>query len=340
MTVRLPAEWEPQDGVLLAWPHENTDWAAVLPQIEPVFLQLATTISRYEQVLIVTTDPDSLRDKLEAFGSTMAAITLVQASFDDTWCRDFGPITVLAHSAPRLQDFVFNGWGNKFLAEQDNAITGHLQHRNLFAAPVDYRPLVLEGGSIESDGCGTLLTTSQCLLNPNRNPDYSKGQIEKELQETLGCRRILWLYQGHLLGDDTDAHIDTLARFAPNDTILYVACDDPEDEHYPALSRMAEELTAFRTKAGQPYRLLPLPWPAARFDDDGQRLPATYANFLIINGAVLVPTYCDPQDDKALATVRSAFPGREIIGIDCSAVILQHGSLHCLTMQLPQGVLS
>jgi agmatine deiminase len=197
----------------------------------------------------------------------------------------------------------------------------------------------LEGGSIESDGCGTLLTTSQCLLNPNRNPDLNSEQIEKELRDTLGCQRILWLHHGHLLGDDTDAHVDTLARLAPNDTILYVVCDDPRDEHYPALSRMAEELAAFRTEAGQPYRLLPLPWPAARFDDDGQRLPATYANFLIINGAVLVPTYDDPQDAQALITVGAAFPDREIIGIDCSAIILQHGSLHCLTMQLPQGVL-
>lgn len=339
MTVRLPAEWHPQDGILLAWPHEKTDWASVLPQVEPVFLHLATTISRYEQVLIATADPDSLAAKLENFGATMTAITLAQVPFDDTWCRDFGPITILANGVPRLQDFVFNGWGNKFFAEQDNAVTGELRQQNLFAAPVDDRSLVLEGGSIESDGCGTLLTTSHCLLNPNRNPDLSKEQIERELRETLGCRRILWLHHGHLLGDDTDAHIDTLARFAPNDTILYVACDDPGDEHYPALSRMADELAAFKTTAGQPYRLLPLPWPAAQFDAEGQRLPATYANFLIINGAVLVPTYGDPQDDAALATVGAAFPDREVIGIDCSAVILQHGSLHCLTMQLPQGVL-
>ncbi len=339
MTVRLPAEWEPQDAVLLAWPHAKTDWASILLLVEPVFLQLAATISRYEQVLIVTTDPDPLAVKLENFGATMAAITLVQIPFDDTWCRDFGPITVLADGLPRLQDFVFNGWGNKFFAEQDDAVTQHLQKKNLFSAPVDGHSLVLEGGSIESDGDGTLLTTSQCLLNPNRNPYRNREQIEEELRETLGCRRILWLDHGHLLGDDTDAHIDTLARFAPNDTILYVACHDPADEHYPALKRMAEELSAFRSVAGLPYRLLPLPWPAARFDDEAQRLPATYANFLVINGAVLVPTYDDPRDDAALATVGAAFPDREIIGIDCSAVILQHGSLHCLTMQLPQGVL-
>lgn len=339
MTVKLPAEWEPQDGVLLAWPHGKTDWASVLPRVEPVFLKLAAAISRYEQVLIATADPDSLATKLETSGAKMSAITVAPVPFDDTWCRDFGPITVLNHGLPRLQNFVFNGWGNKFSAEQDNAVTRHLLKQNFFAAPVDDRSLVLEGGSIESDGCGTLLTTSHCLLNPNRNPNRNREQIEEELRETLGCQRILWLHHGHLLGDDTDAHIDTLARFAPSDTILYVACDDPEDEHHSALSRMAGELSAFRTEAGRPYRLLPLPWPAARFDDGGERLPATYANFLIINGAVLVPTYDDLQDDQALATIGAAFPDREIIGIDCSAIILQHGSLHCLTMQLPQGVL-
>jgi len=339
MTVRLPAEWEPQDGILLAWPHEKTDWAAILPLVEPVFLQLAATISRYQQVLIATADPNFLSNRLETFGATMSAITLVKSVFDDTWCRDFGPITVLVDGLPRLQNFVFNGWGNKFYANQDNAVTRHLQQQHLFRAPVDDHSLVLEGGSIESDGCGTLLTTSQCLLNPNRNPDLNKEQIVENLRESLGCRRILWLDHGHLLGDDTDAHVDTLARLAPDDTILYVACDNPEDEHYPALKRMAKELAAFRTEAGLPYRLLPLPWPAARFDDDDQRLPATYANFLIINGAVLVPTYDDPQDAQALAAVGAAFPDREIIGIDCSAIILQHGSLHCLTMQLPQGVL-
>ena len=339
MTVRLPAEWEPQDGVLLAWPHKSTDWAPVLAEVEPVFLRLTEVISHYEQVVISTVNASALSTKLQAAGIDMAQVTLAQVPFDDTWCRDFGPITTLVDGSPRLQDFVFNGWGNKFDAMQDNAVNGLLDQQGIYAAPLTIQNLILEGGSIESDGKDTLLTTSQCLLNTNRNPDLDKIQIEAELRRLLGCERVLWLEHGHLLGDDTDAHVDTLARFAPNDTILYVACDDPADEHYPALRRMEKELATFRTASGEPYRLLPLPWPGAKFDAEGQRLPATYANFLIINGAVLVPTYNDPQDDKALATVGTAFPNRDVIGIDCSTVILQHGSLHCLTMQLPQGVL-
>jgi agmatine deiminase len=196
--------------------------------------------------------------------------------------------------------------------------------------------LILEGGSIESDGSGTLLTTAECLLNPNRNAQLGKAQIEARLTAELGIRNFQWLENGWLAGDDTDAHIDTLARLCPNDTVLYVQCNDPADEHFPALRNMEDEL-----KKMDHLRLLPLPWPAARFDESGNRLPATYANFLIINGAVLVPTYNDSTNDAcALATVKKAFPDREIIGTDCSSLILQHGSLHCVTMQIPKGVLN
>ncbi len=199
--------------------------------------------------------------------------------------------------------------------------------------------LILEGGSIESDGRGTILTTAECLLSRNRNPHLDRGGLERELSQRLGVDRVLWLEHGYLAGDDTDSHIDTLARLAPDDTILFVACDDRTDEHYGALACMRTELERLRTRDGRPYRLLPLPWPQARFDEEGQRLPATYANFLVINGAVLVPTYDDPADAAALAAVEQAFPDREIVGIDCLPLILQHGSLHCVTMQLPKGVL-
>lgn len=339
MTVRLPAEWEPQDGVLLAWPHPETDWAPLLHRVEPVFIQLAQEISRHEQLLIATVDASTLKSKLHQAGLDMSRITLAQVPLDDTWCRDFGPITVVSESGPCLQDFVFNGWGNKFSATRDSAINETLQRQGFLSGPLVSHSLVLEGGSIESDGCGTLLTTSRCLLNPNRNPDLSREQIEAELQRLLGGQRILWLENGHLVGDDTDAHIDTLARLAPKDTIIYVACDDPLDEHYQPLALMAAELAGFRTATGSPYRLLPLPWPQACFDEDGRRLPATYANFLVINGAVLVPTYGVPQDSTALEIISEAFTDRQIIGIDCSEIIRQGGSLHCLTMQLPQGVL-
>ncbi|MBN2702906.1 MAG: agmatine deiminase family protein [Pontiellaceae bacterium] len=315
-TKRLPAEWAPQDAVLLAWPHENTDWAPLLKAAQQTFDHIAYAVERFQRVIRVAPD---------AFN----------VPTDDTWARDFGPITIEENGAPLLLDFTFNGWGNKFSAEQDNRITQTLHQLGAFGhTPLRSIDLVLEGGSIESDGEGTLLTTAECLLNPNRNPNLSKAQIETALRNELGADTILWLNHGALLGDDTDAHIDTLARLAPERTIVYTACDDPEDAHYDELKKMEHELEAFSD-----YRLLPLPWPSPKYDDEGHRLPATYANFLVINGAVLVPTYNDPADDAALAVVQKAFPDREVIGIDCSTLILQHGSLHCVTMQIPKGVL-
>jgi agmatine deiminase len=198
----------------------------------------------------------------------------------------------------------------------------------------------MEGGSIESDGLGTILTTSECLLSPNRNPQLDKSEVEQAMASMLGARRVLWLNHGWLAGDDTDSHIDTLARICPDNIIVYQACNNPLDEHYQELKLMEEELKSFRAPDGAPYRLLPLPWPKARFDDQARRLPASYANFLVINGAVLAPTYGDPEnDDKALACIGLAFPGREVIGVNCLPLIEQHGSLHCVTMQLPAGVL-
>jgi len=194
---------------------------------------------------------------------------------------------------------------------------------------------VLEGGSIESDGQGTIFTTSCCLLAPHRNQPLTKDQIEERLKEYLCAERVLWIDHGQLTGDDTDGHIDTLVRIAPNDTLLYIGCDDPQDEQYEELHLMEEQLRTFRTTDGKPYRLLQLPMPRAIFDEC-QRLPATYANFLVINGAVLCPTYNQPDlDAEALRIIGEAFPDREIVGIDCRSLIKQHGSLHCCTMQFP-----
>ena len=268
-------------------------------------------------------------------------VITVPAPANDTWARDHGPITVDTADGPALLDFRFNAWGDKFPWEKDDALNRHLANAGVFGKhplqPVDF---VLEGGSIESDGAGTLLTTSECLLTPSRNPSMDRTAIEQLLEEVLGVDRILWLNHGYLAGDDTDSHIDTLARFCAPDHICYVTCPDVADEHYSALAAMEEELQEFRQADGTPYRLTPLPWPDPIYDEDGERLPATYANFLIINGAVLLPVYDVPQDEEAVRIMAGIFPDREIIPIDCRPLIYQHGSLHCVTMQIPAGVVT
>jgi agmatine deiminase len=323
--------------VLICWPHEKTDWAPHLQEAEAVFADIAEAVTRFEKLIVVAHNESAVRTKLKNCGVNMKNVALYEIESNDTWARDFGPITIYEDGKPILLDFTFTGWGGKFEAGLDNQITAKLHAMGAFdKTPLRSVDLILEGGSIESDGQGTLLTTAECLLNPNRNAQLSKTQVESRLTAELGIKNFQWLENGWLAGDDTDAHIDTLARLCPNDTVLYVKCSDPADEHFPALRNMEDEL-----KKMDHLRLLPLPWPAARFDESGNRLPATYANFLIINGAVLVPTYNDSTNDAcALATVKKAFPDREIIGTDCSSLILQHGSLHCVTMQIPKGVLN
>lgn len=334
---RLPAEWEPQSAVQLTFPHEQTDWRDVLDEVLPCFIRIAETISRFEKVLIVCRDAAALKKRL--LNAVQDNLIFFECESNDTWARDHGGITVFENGKPVLLDFVFNGWGLKFPADKDNLITRRLYNRGIFQADIRHGGIVLEGGGIESDGQGTLLTTAECMLSPNRNPHLDKTQIEEHLKSCFGLDRILWLHHGYLAGDDTDSHIDTLARFCDPGTICYVKCTDPSDEHFDALQRMETELRAFRNKVGSPYRLVPLPWPDACFDAEGHRLPATYANFLIINGAVLVPTYRVPQDTDALDVLKNIFPGRRIIGIDCRPLILQHGSLHCVTMQYPANVI-
>ena len=334
---RLPAEWEAQSAVQLTFPHENSDWADSLSDVLPCFYQIAETVSRYQDVLIVCPDPEAIASHLPK--QYRHRFQLLNIPSNDTWARDHGGITILENNQPVVLDFMFNGWGLKFPADKDNLITGAMQQAGVFNAPVRHGGLVLEGGGIESDGAGTLLTTAECLLSPNRNPHLSKAEIENRLKELFGIQRVLWLHHGYLAGDDTDSHIDTLARFCAPDTIAYVKCDNPADEHFEALNRMEAELREFRTFEGQPYRLFPLPWPEAILAPDGHRLPATYANFLIINGAVLMPTYRVPQDAEALRIFQQIFPDRDIIGIDCRPLILQHGSLHCVTMQYPATVI-
>lgn len=341
MKNRLPAEWEEQDGILIAWPREDSDWRPFLELVEPVFAEIVTAVSRFERALVVVESRDAVAAKLEAAGARMERVEFYEIPANDTWARDFGPITVERNGEPLILDFGFNGWGLKFAANLDNLITRRLQYAGAFGGtPIQTSGIILEGGSIESDGKGTILTTAECLLNPNRNPHLTREEIKAALTRELGADRFLWLESGFLAGDDTDSHVDTLARLCPDDTIAYVRCDDATDGHYMALFIMEKELNNFTTREGKPYTLVPLPWPEARYDHNGERMPATYANFLVMNGAVLVPTYRDPKNDEAaLAAISQAFPGREIIGIDCLPLILQHGSLHCVTMQIPKGVL-
>ena len=339
-TPRLPAEWEPQDAILLAWPHEQTDWRPILNQTTQVYIELIRRISQFERIVIIAPELEIVRNTLNHAGVDIARLILQKIDTNDTWSRDFGPLTVFSEGQPLLLDFNFNGWGKKFSAEKDNQTTSRLYDTGMFNNTMkNTMKMVLEGGSIETDGCGTMLTTSECLLNPNRNPHINKQSLESYLSRQLGIEHFLWLDHGWLAGDDTDSHIDTLARLCPNDTILYVRCDETEDDHFSALKMMEQQLQRFRTKQGKPFQLIPLPWPRPCYDGD-DRLPATYANFLIINKAVLVPTYNDPADILAMKAIGKAFPDREIIGIDCRPLIKQHGSLHCSTMQLPQGVLS
>ncbi|MEM6846286.1 MAG: agmatine deiminase family protein [Bacteroidota bacterium] len=339
--IRLfPAEWYPQSGMQLAWPHTDTDWRSTLEQVILCYQRLAYEISLRQKLLIICSDVNEVKVRLAHCDPTN--ISYFEIPVNDTWARDFSGITVLENGQPLLLDFQFNGWGMKFPANLDNQITRRLYKKGAFAPKVRCQPLknfVLEGGSVESDGEGTLLTTEACLLSRNRNEHLTKEQVNIYLQETLGVHRILWLKNGYLAGDDTDSHIDTLARFVDSQTIVYVQCTDSGDEHYEALVRMEGELKQFRTDKGTPYRLIPLPMADAMHNEEGNRLPVTYANFLIMNEVVLLPFYGLPQDEPAREMLQQAFPNRGIVGIPCEALVQQHGSLHCATMQYPEGVL-
>ena len=339
-TTYLPAEWEPQSGIQLTWPHADTDWAYMLDEVEACFIQLAKEIAKRQLLIIATPHPEEVQSLL-AGQVNMDQVRFFRCESNDTWARDHGAITLLSNQGPVLLDFKFNGWGLKFASDKDNLITRQLLEAGALKGRYEnHLNFVLEGGSIESDGNGTLLTTSECLLSLNRNGEMDQAAIENYLKDTFHLKQVLWLDHGYLAGDDTDSHIDTLARLCPNDTIVYVQCTDAQDEHYTALHQMEEQLKSFRTLQGKPYRLLALPM-ADCIMADGERLPATYANFLIMNQAVLYPTYHQPEHDaKAKEVLQQAFPGYEIVGVDCRALIKQHGSLHCVTMQYPAGVIS
>lgn len=337
---RLPAEWEPHGAVMLSWPHKDTDWAPVLDEAIDCFVEIAKAIAREETLIVVAPDVEEPRRVLDC-EKLPNRILYLTVPTNDTWARDFGPITVERDGNPVICDFKFNGWGLKFPADKDNLITRAMCNTGLLRGRYSNElSFVLEGGSIESDGQGTLMTTSQCLLSPNRNGAMSRDEIEEYLKSRFGLDRVLWLDYGALEGDDTDSHIDTLARLAPNDTILYVGTDDVTDSHYDELNKMKLQLQSFVTASGQPYNLIELPLPDAVYDEEGNRLPATYANFLIMNHSILMPVYRQPQKDELAAQIiKIAFPDHQVVKIDCSVLIKQHGSLHCVTMQVPETIL-
>lgn len=337
--MRFPAEWEPQSAILIAWPTADTDWADRLGDVEETYIALVTAITRFQPVLVCVADEDVqayARARLASARVDMDRVRFIEIEYDDTWLRDSGPVSLQAGGGFRLLDFRFTGWGGKFEAGRDDRLVEGLFEQDTFPGSTRLAiNFALEGGAIETDGAGTLLTTWTCLHE--RHPQASRAELEQKLLQWLAQDRVLWLDHGYLEGDDTDAHIDTLARFAARDAIVYQACDDPDDSHFAPLQAMATELAALRTTGGQPYRLFPLPWPAPVIDGE-RRLAASYANFLIINDAVLMPAYGDAADDHAAAVLAQAFPGREIIQIPCRPLIWQNGSLHCITMQLPSGL--
>lgn len=343
---RLPAEWEKHDCVMLAWPHEHTDWNYMLDEARDCFARIINAIAREECVLLVG-PADLCRPSVESYGFPAHRVKFLDIPTNDTWARDFGGITVEVNGSLHILDFKFNGWGLKFAANHDNLVNRRVAALATSGKPVYKACLenrlnfVLEGGSIESDGNGTLLTTSECLLSPNRNGEFTREQVSSYLREAFGVERVLWLDHGALAGDDTDSHIDTLARLAPHDTIFYVGCGEEGDRNNDSLAKMREQLMTLRTLAGLPYNLVELPLPDPIYDEDGLQLPATYANFLITPRSVLLPVYNQPKKDfLAQQIMKIAFPTYDIIPIDCRALIRQHGSLHCVTMQFPVGAIA
>ncbi|MCH5220927.1 MAG: agmatine deiminase family protein [Muribaculaceae bacterium] len=341
--LRLPAEWEPAQAIILAWPHANTDWAYMLDEVRDCYANIISAAAKQVKVIII--GPEMPDDRYLPSAPYRDNIIYIDIPTNDTWTRDYGPITTIGSDNKLIfNDFKFNGWGLKFAADKDNLATSLLYEKGILnGTRNNCLGFVLEGGSIESDGKGTILTSSDCLLSPNRNGNMSRDHIEQYLKDTLGAERVLWLTKGALEGDDTDGHIDTLARLAPpGDVIFYTGCHETDDSHHTVLSEMKKELEALRTSDGKPFHLIELPLPDPIYDaDEGVRLPATYANFLILNHTVLLPIYNQPMKDlMAKMAIESAMPDYDVIGIDCNALIRQHGSLHCATMQLPSNSLN
>lgn len=331
MKTIMPPEWAKQRAILMAFPHKNSDWADELKSALTPFIRIAQAIAYSQPLYIICDNPKNISG---LFCSTQN-MSFIQIDTNDTWTRDYGYISIVENGEVKLLDFIFDGWGKKFEAGLDNEVNRVLHKKGyLGTTPLKSIDFILEGGSIESDGEGTIMTTTECLCNQNRNAGLSKDSVERKLAEYLGAKRVLWLDFGYLAGDDTDSHIDTLARFVSVDTIVYVQCIDEKDEHYSELKKMENQLKEFKTFNGEAYNLVPLPMPTAKFNKENNRLPATYANFLITNKALLYPTYSVVEDKIVHEIFKKLFVDKEIIPIECSKLIEQGGSLHCSTMQI------
>jgi agmatine deiminase len=332
---RMPAEWAPHAATWLSWPHKESSWPGKLERIPRFWVEMVRALSPGETVNILVNEAApaaQVRETLTRAGVGLDNVRLHEVPTDDAWMRDHGPTFVTRGGETALVDWRYNAWGGKYPPwEQDDAVPRALEA--ILGLPRVEPGIVLEGGSIEVDGEGTLLTTEQCLLNPNRNPSLTREQIEQHLCDHLGARRVLWLGDG-ILGDDTDGHVDDLTRFVAPATVVTVVEDDPADPNHAVLAENLERLRAMRDAAERPLRVVTLPMPRP-VEYDGQRLPASYANFYIGNAAVLAPIFNCDRDAAALATLRRLFPTRHVVGVDATDLVWGLGAFHCVTQQQP-----
>ena len=334
----MPAEWARHRATWLSWPHNRETWPVALENVREVWIQMVCALAPHEQLYLLVNDGAAERDvatRLEQAGAAMTNVTLLQIATVDVWMRDYGPTFITRNSADQplaCNDWIFNGWGGKYKAyERDDQVARAMT--SLLKIPVFEHDLVLEGGSIEVNGAGACLTTEQCLLNKNRNPHLSRGQIEQRLKDSLGVRHLIWLGDG-IAGDDTDGHIDDIARFVDPTTVACVVESDPKDDNYAALQENLERLQGATDQNGNRLSVAILPCPGAVYHE-GARLPASYANFYIANDVVLVPVFNDPNDTQALGILQDLFPRRTIVGIRCDEVVAGLGAIHCVTQQEP-----
>lgn len=338
--IRFLAEWEPVGAILMALPERDTDWAYMLEEARACYVEMLRAFTDAGLRIILLCRKKEEAASLVGSLPNGHLILLIEASYNDTWTRDYGPLAVERFGRQRSLDFGFNGWGLKFASDKDNLVNLKMKEKYIIL-PEQYRnerDFILEGGSVESDGEDTLMTTTRCLTSPNRNGGKSKEELNRIISDRLGASHVLWLDYGALAGDDTDSHIDTLARLAPGNTIVFTGCRNIDDEHFEELLKMRAQLTLFRTAEGDSYNLVELPFPDPVFDYEGNRLPATYANYLIANGHIFMPVYGQEANDRlACQTIRIAYPEHTVVPVKCKALLHQHGSLHCATMQLHSG---